>query len=165
MLKTFILASSLCMLLVSTASAKTLQLEQYFKGTTYADGSFSAINGVKRTFKVTLTGKVKGQTLTLREDFVYSDGEKSRKTWRFIKQADGTYRGTREDVIGETIISINGPVATYTYLIDLDEGPGENVVRFHDKMVLSADGKTLLNTTWVTKFGFPVARVRVDFRR
>jgi Protein of unknown function (DUF3833) len=167
MLKIPILTGSLVLFLATAVpvAAETLKLEAYFKGVTHAVGSFSAINGVKREFKVRLTGKVKGDTLTLREDFVYSDGETSRKTWLFIKQADGTYRGTREDVIGEAVVSIKGSLATYTYLMDLDEGPAENIVRFHDTMVLSSDGKRILNTTYVTKYGFPVARVRVDFSR
>jgi hypothetical protein len=149
----------------SGAQARDLVLEHYFKGRTYAHGSFSAITGTKRSFDVALTGIVKGRTLTLVEDFVYNDGEKSRKTWVFVRQADGTYRGTRDDVIGETRITIKGNTARYTYLIDLDEGPGQQIVRFYDQMVLSADGKRIVNTATVTKFGFPVAKVKVDFRR
>jgi hypothetical protein len=32
-------------------------------------------------------------------------------------------------------------------------------------MTLSADGKTIKNRALVTKFGLPVARVKVDFER
>ena len=158
-----ILAASLFS--ISGAHAQDLVLEKYFKGRTHAKGEFSAINGVKRSFDVALTGIAKGKTLKLVEDFVYSDGEKARKTWVFVKQPDGTYKGKRDDVIGETSISIKGKVAEYTYLIDLDEGPGQQIVRFHDKMVLSDDGKRIANTAIVTKFGFPVAKVKVDFTR
>ena len=40
------------------------------------------------------------RSLTLGEDFVYSDGEQDRKTWRFTRTAEGRYPGMREDVIG-----------------------------------------------------------------
>ncbi len=56
---------------------------------TKATGSFSAINGVKRNFTVDLRGKWNGKTLTLREDFVFDDGERDTKTWRFTKIGEG----------------------------------------------------------------------------
>ena len=159
------LASLLAFAAPAAASAADFTLEGYFQGTTRATGSFSAINGVKRTFDVRLKGKFNGHLLTLVEDFVYSDGEKARKTWKFTKKAPGLYTGTREDVVGMTTVRISGKTAKFTYLVDLDEGPGKNIVRFYDTMTLSADGKTIKNRALVTKLGFPVARVKVDFER
>ncbi|MDQ0301170.1 DUF3833 family protein [Ancylobacter polymorphus] len=147
----------------SAVQARDLVLEQYFAGRTVAEGSFSAINGVRRSFTVDLTGRWNGNVLTLVEDFHFADGEKDRKTWRFEKLGPGRYRGTREDVRGATEVTVKGDTATFSYLLDLDPGAGENLVRFHDKMVLREDG-TVLNTAWVTKYGFPVALTRVTFR-
>ena len=73
------------------ASAKNFKLEEYFSGTTYAEGNFRAINGVSRAFKVKLTGSWNGKRLKLVEDFVYDDGERDRKTWLFTKTADWRY--------------------------------------------------------------------------
>lgn len=151
--------------LSQASQAEAFTLESYFQGVTRATGSFSAINGVKRTFTVRLYGKFNGHLLTLAEDFVYGDGEKDRKTWKFTKKAPGLYTGTREDVIGSTTVRISGNTAKFTYLVDLDTGPGQNIVRFYDTMVLSGDGKTIKNRALVTKYGVPVARVKVDFTR
>jgi Protein of unknown function (DUF3833) len=148
-----------------TASASDFKLEDYFTGVTHAKGSFSAINGVKRVFDVRLKGKFNGELLTLVEDFAYSDGERDRKTWKFTKTGPGRYTGTREDVIGSTTVRISGNTAKFTYLVDLDAGPGQNIVRFYDTMILSADGKTVKNRALVTKYGVPVAKVKVDFTR
>ncbi len=93
--------------LATMAAHAEFRLEDYFRGTTYADGRFSAINGVRRDFKVVLTGRWNGRTLTLIEDFTYADGEKDRKTWRFAKTGEGRYTGRREDVVGETIVRIS----------------------------------------------------------
>lgn len=151
--------------LVSPASAaEPFLFENYFVGKTYADGKFSAINGVSRSFKVELTGTWNGKRLKLVEDFVYSDGERDRKTWRFTKTGPNTYSGTREDVIGEVPVKISGNVARFSYDVYLDGAAKKNKVRFHDTMVLNKDG-TVLNTAWVTKFGLPVAKTRVSFRR
>ena len=145
-------------------AADAFTFEDYFAGRTEAVGSFSAINGVRRNFTVDLTGKWDGRTLTLREDFVFDDGTRDRKTWRFIKTGPTSYSGTREDVIGETKVTLNGSVARFNYLVYLDSARQANKVRFYDKMVLRADG-TVLNTALVTKFGLPVAKTTVEFRK
>jgi hypothetical protein len=67
------------------AHAADLRLEDFFKGKTYAYGSFGAINGTSRSFRVDLTGHVRGKVLTLREDFRYDDGERDTKTWVFTR--------------------------------------------------------------------------------
>lgn len=166
-MKRFLAALVLPMALFAAmpAFAKDTMMERFFRGKTTATGSFSAINGIKRQFDVVLTGRVRGDTLIVREDFVYSDGERDRKTWRFVRTGPATYSGTREDVIGTTTLRVDGNTARFTYLVDLDSGPGKNIVRFYDKMVLADDGRSLTNTAMVWKYVFPVARVKVDFQR
>jgi Protein of unknown function (DUF3833) len=146
------------------AKPRTMHLEEVLPPITRATGSFSAINGVKRSFVVYLKTTWNGKVLTLREDFVYNDGEKDRKTWRFTKTGENTYRGTREDVIGETTLTVNGKKATFTYIVDLDPTGKTNKVRFRDTMILQDDG-SILNTANVYKFGFPVAKVSVNFEK
>lgn len=148
----------------SIASAKDLSLEEFFQGKTHAYGKFSAINGTKRSFYVALNGKWNGKTLILREDFFYDDGEKDVKTWRFTRTGPNTYSGTREDVKGVTKVTVRGNTATFSYEVDLDNGPETNFVKFKDKLVLKPDG-TLINTARVSKFGLPVAKVSVNFAR
>lgn len=148
----------------AVSAAEAFTLESFFAGKSKATGSFSAINGVKRQFTVDLTGKWDGKTLTLREDFVFDDGTRDRKTWRFVKTGPSSYSGTREDVIGETRVTLQGNVARFNYLVYLDSAKQANKVRFYDKMVLRSDG-TVLNTALVTKFGLPVAKTVVAFER
>jgi Protein of unknown function (DUF3833) len=138
---------------------------RFFTGKSDAIGKFAAINGVKRAFDVKLRGHWNGKTLRLIEDFSYEDGVKNRKTWIMTKVRDGVYTGTREDVVGTTTIRVSGNTARFNYLVDVEEGPGENIVRFYDTLKFSNDGKTLKNTALVTKYGLPVAKVRVDFTK
>jgi len=144
--------------------AAELKLEEFFKGTTHAYGNFKAINGTERKFRVLLNGKWDGKTLVLREDFFYDDGEEDVKTWRFTKTSPNTYSGTREDVKGTTTVRVRGSKATFSYTVDIDNGPETNFVRFYDTLTLE-DDETLRNTALVSKFGFPVARVAVNFAR
>ena len=148
----------------SAAAAEPFRFEDFFAGKSKAIGSFSAINGVKRKFTVDLTGKWDGRTLTLREDFVFDDGTRDTKTWRFVKTGPASYSGTREDVIGETKVTLQGNTARFSYLVYLDSAKQANKVRFYDKMVLRSDG-TVINTALVTKFGLPVAKTVVEFER
>ncbi len=142
--------------------AADLRLEDFFRGKTFAYGSFGAVTGLKRSFRVDLTGHLHGHVLTLREDFRYDDGERDTKTWVFTRTGPATYSGTREDVLGETTVRVSGNTARFTYQVDLNPGGEPNIVRFHDKLELRPDG-TLRNTALVTKFLLPIARVRVNF--
>ncbi len=162
-----IVLATLLFALVSAApaNARELRLEEFFKGYTSAKGSYRAINGVSRKFDVVLHGRWDGRTLVLREDFRYADGEKDTKTWRFRKTGRNTYIGTREDVVGAANVRIDGNKAFFSYLVDLDPGERRNLVRFRDTLKLSADGRRIVNTANVFKGPFPVARVRVDFKR
>ncbi len=150
--------------LTHAAYAADLSLEGYFAGKSKAAGSFAAINGVRRQFDVDLTGRWDGKTLTLREDFRYADGERDTKTWRFTKLGPGRYSGTREDVVGNTTVRIDGRIATFNYVVNLGTAAKPNKVHFYDRMELQPDG-TLVNTAWVTKYLFPVARTKVVFSR
>jgi hypothetical protein len=146
------------------AKPRTMNFEQALINTTRATGSFSAINGTKRTFTVNLIPKWDGKTFTLVEDFVFDDGERDRKTWRFVKTSENTYQGTREDVIGETTVTIKGKRATFNYNVYLDPKNKGNKVHFRDTLVLQDDG-SVLNTAIVWKYGLPVAKVIVDFEK
>lgn len=150
-------------LAIAPAQARGFSLEGFFAGRTTAEGSFRAITGLQRTFTVSLHGKWDGRILTLREDFIFDDGTRDRKTWRFVRTGPDSYRGTREDVVGETLVKIDGNVARFSYLVYLDAANRRNKARFHDTMTLRDDG-TVLNRAYVTKFGFPVAWTRVEFK-
>ena len=80
----------------ATPAPQKLVLEKFFRGPLVASGTFvNTRDGTTRGLKVRMIGTWDGKTLTLVEDFVYSDGERDRKTWRFTKVAEGRYTGTR----------------------------------------------------------------------
>ncbi len=164
-LRILVTAALAVFMATGSSAAKDLRLEEFFKGRTNATASFKTITGLERNFTVKLNGRWDGKTLVLREDFFFDDGETDTKTWRFTKKGWNTYTGTREDVIGETIVSVIGNKGYFNYLVDLDPGEGRNIVRFYDTLELSADGRTLKNTARVFKGPLPVASVRVDFKR
>lgn len=147
-------------------AGQSFTLESYFEGKTVARGVFeSKIARTRRDFDVYLTGKWDGKILKLREDFVYADGEKDRKTWVFVKTGKGTYTGTREDVIGSTQVTITGATALFEYDVLIPrKGKKPLKVHFKDRMDLKPNG-VIENRARVSKFGLPIGKVAVDFVR
>jgi hypothetical protein len=136
-------------------SVGKLVLEDFFRGRLVAEGVFrNTRDNTNRGLKVRMQGSWDGTTLTLVEDFVFSDGEKDRKTWRFTKVADGVYRGTREDVIGEADVRQVGDDVrlTYTARVKTKEGSSYDI-RFDDLLRLT-DRRTVLNTATLKAFWF-----------
>lgn len=146
------------------AAAQSARFEAFFSGRSYAYGTLSAINGERRDFFITLDGRLAGGVLTLREAFVFSNGEREVKTWRFRKSGPDSYVGTRENVIGETTLTVEGSRASMAYDINLTPKAAPTIVRFEDSLVLESDG-SLRNSARMSKFGLPIGRVIVNFAR
>jgi hypothetical protein len=171
--------ASVLALTVSTASAsaagamakpapepRKLVLEEFFRGPLLAEGEFlNTRDGTRRGLKVKMHGQWDGQTLTLVEDFVYSDGEKDKKTWRFTKTGEGRYVGTREDVIGQAAVRQEGDAVRLAYTATVrTKGGGSYNIKFDD--VLTQTGpRTVLNTAKLSWLFFDVGTVRLDIHR
>ncbi|WP_294541379.1 DUF3833 family protein [uncultured Rhodoblastus sp.] len=170
-LPTFALAAAIALAGCATRPASVengagpLALERDFSGRTYATGYFSnTITGLRRDFKVTLDGASQGGAFVLTERFVYADGEKGVKTWRFHSLGDGRYRGTREDVVGFADVARDGAAIRLSYDVDLPGDGGPTRVHFEDILVRTANGK-VVNNAVVSKFGVPVGVVDLRFSR
>jgi hypothetical protein len=148
-------------------AAGKLVLEDFFRGRLSAEGVFrNTRDNTSRSLKVKMHGTWDGTTLTLVEDFVFSDGEKDRKTWRFTKVADGVYRGTREDVIGEADVRQAGDDVRLSYTAKVKTKDGSTYdIRFDDLLRLT-DKRTVLNTATLKAFWFfPVGNVELYIRK
>ncbi len=140
-------------------------LERDFAGRSYAKGVFTnRVTGLKRGLTVVLDGRIRGDTLTLREAFTYSDGENDVKTWTFRKTEPGRYAGTREDVVGEAVIRTEGSGVRLSYDVDLQTGSGKVRVHFEDVIERNGDG-VIVNRAIVSKLGVPIGDVDLVFSR
>ena len=62
-----------------------LDLFSFFEGETIAYGIFEdRFGNLKRQFRVNISGKIKNQTLSLDEDFLYDDGEQANRVLSLI---------------------------------------------------------------------------------
>lgn len=142
-----------------------LVLEEYFAGKTTAWGIFEdRFGSLRRQFKVDIRGTWDGRTLTMVEDFVYSDGETDRRTWRIEKLDDSRYRGRADDVIGTAEGTVMGKALTWSYDVMLKVGGSDLRVRFTDWLYLQ-DDEVMINRASVTKFGIEIGTVTLFFRK
>lgn len=148
-----------------SGAERTLRLEDYFLGETTAYGVFEDRFGkIRRQFKVDITGTVEGDTLTLVEEFDYSDGVQDTRTWTIEMLGNGRYRGTANDVPDMAEGQAVGNAFNWSYRVDLPVGDGTWNVGFDDWMYLLQDN-VLLNRAFVTRFGIRIGEVTIAFRK
>ncbi|PSC05932.1 DUF3833 domain-containing protein [Alsobacter soli] len=143
-----------------------LVLEDFFRGPLRAEGVFfNTRDGSRRGIEVAMRGRWDGRTLTLREDFVYSDGERDRKTWRFTKTGDGVYVGTREDVIGTADVRQDGDAVKLSYTARVRTAAGSSYdIRFAD-LLRKTGPRAVINTADLSWLFFPVGKAELRIRR
>lgn len=142
-----------------------LDLASYFNGRLTAQGMFQDRSGkVVRRFTVEMTGSWQGNQGVLDEHFTYDDGEKQRRVWRLVKQPDGLYTGTADDVVGEARGRTAGYALFWDYTLKLPVEGKVYEVRFDDWMY-QLDEQTLLNRSRMSKFGITLGEVTLFFRK
>ncbi|WP_339080871.1 DUF3833 domain-containing protein [Pseudomonas sp. TMP9] len=140
-----------------------LELSDYFNGEMQAWGMFQNRSGeVVKRFHVTMTGTWDGDVGVLDERFTYSDGTTERRVWTLIKQADGSWRGTADDVVGEAIGHVAGNALNWRYKLRLKVDDSTYVVDFDDWMFLM-DGQVMLNRAQMSKWGIDLGQVTLSF--
>ncbi len=144
----------------------SLSLFNYFEGKTRGWGIFQDRGGnLKRQFVVDIIGTINDQgQLVLEEDFVWSDGEISRRVWTISKENNNQFVGTASDVVGEGRGSSAGNAFHWKYVMNLPVGDKTYKVSFDDWMFLQPDG-VLLNRAEMSKFGFKLGEVIISFKK
>lgn len=140
-----------------------LDLKTYLNGTLDAWGLFQGRSGtVEKRFHVVINAQWRGDTGVLDESFKWSDGSNSRRVWTLVKQADGSFRGTADDVVGEAIGEVSGNALRWRYVLALPVDGKVYNVDFDDWMFLM-DDKVMINRSYMSKWGFNLGEVTLSF--
>lgn len=144
----------------------TLDLHDYFKGQTKGWGIVQDRKGnVTRQFVVDILGKTDDDgNLVLEEDFVWSDGEITRRVWTIARMDQHAYTGQADDVVGQAGGLAYGNALNWSYDLELDIDGSQWTIHFNDWMFLQPDG-VLLNRAEMSKFGFRVGDVTISFSK
>ena len=143
-----------------------LDLERFFNGTIDGWGMFQDRSGkVLKRFYVRIDASWKGNVGTLDEHFEWSDGKKTRRVWTLTKVDDHRYAGTASDVIGTAQGEAFGNALRWRYVLNLETDDGKTYeVDFDDWMYL-IDERTMLNRSYMSKFGFDLGQLTLSFTR
>lgn len=142
-----------------------LDIFHYFQGESEAWGMVQDRSGKElRRFHVDIRGEVAGNTLTLREHFVYNDGEKQQRTWQIRRTGPDKYEGTAGDIEGVATGQAAGNAFNWHYSMNIKADGKTWLLHFDDWMYLQ-DDKHLFNKTEMKKFGVTVATVTLFFTR
>lgn len=142
-----------------------LKIEEYFSGNTKAHGVFQDRFGkVRRQFSVDINGSwdEKTKTLTLTEDFLYSDGETEQRIWSINKTGENAYEGTAAGVVGLASGVSAGNAFNFKYTFNLPYNGDTMRVKFDDWMYLQGGG-VLFNKATISKFGIRLGDVYIFF--
>ena len=152
---------------VYATQSPPLALRDYFDGTLVGHGLVMDRGGeVKRRFVVTVRASWHGETGTLDEDFVWSDGERQRRVWTLAPDpgAPGRWRGTAPDVVGAATGVVSGNSLSWRYTLRLPVDGRTYEVEFDDAMFL-IDRDVMLNRAVMSLWGLRVGEVLIAFRR
>jgi len=142
-----------------------LDLRAYLNGTLDAWGMFQGRSGeVQRRFHVVIDARWDGDKGVLDESFAWSDGSTSRRVWTLTRQADGSYRGRADDVIGEAIGEVAGNALHWRYTLALPVDDKVYNVDFDDWMFLM-DERVMLNRATMSKWGWRLGEVTLSFAK
>lgn len=142
-----------------------LSLERFFDGTLDGWGMFQDRSGkVLRRFTVVIHAKWEGDTGTLDEEFVWSDGERQRRVWTLRRLGDGRYSGTADDVIGQAEGVVSGNALRWRYVLAVPVDGRTWHFDFDDWMFL-VDERVMLNRAVMSKFGIRVGEVTLSMAR
>ena len=164
----------LCLLLAGCTAMKiedfesqtpNLSLEQYFSGRTWAWGIFEdRFGNLKRSFQVTIDGRIENQQLILDEHFLYNDGERDQRIWTITPLGEGRYRGQAEDITGYAEGVVRGNALNWQYDMDIRVADRSWQVHFNDWIFLQPGG-VLINKAIVSKFGIRLGTVTLFFSK
>ena len=145
------------------AEKPQLDLRSYLNGRLDAWGMFQGRNGeVQKRFHVAIDARWEGDIGILDEHFRWSDGTTSRRVWTLTRQADGSFRGRADDVVGEAVGEVAGNALRWRYVLALPVDGKVYHVDFDDWMFL-IDERVMLNRSFMSKWGFRLGEVTLSF--
>jgi len=142
-----------------------LIVEKFFVGDLTAYGVVAERSGkVIKRFSCDMRGTWDGKTLSLDEDFSWSDGTSQKRVWHLTRKSDGTFSGTADDVVGDAFGEVAGNTFHLVYDLSVPVEGSETVLHVDDWLYLVTDS-VIINRSKLTKFGLHAADVFLTIQR
>lgn len=146
--------------------APSFDLFEFFEGDVEVWGIVQNRSGnLIQRFEADIIGTVDGNTLTLDETFEYGLGlGVTERVWIISNDGGGDYTGTASDVLETATGKSYGNGFLWSYQIDLPLEDGSVEVNFED-WIWAFDDKTIVNRSYIKKFGITFAEVTIFMRK
>lgn len=140
--------------------------ETFFNGEVKAWGIVQNRSGnLVQQFEVNIKGNIKHNILTLDETFTYSIGEGVKKrVWEILPNDSGKYIGSASDIKGPARGQVFGNSMYWGYEMDLPVDDTTYRVKFDD-WIWAFDNKTIVNRSYIKKFGITMAEVTIFMQK
>ena len=141
-------------------------LFEFFTGNVTAWGIVQDRSGnVTQRFSVNIVGSVADNTLTLDETFTYTKGDgPATRVWTINRDSTDQYSGSAGDINGTAIGEAFGNGFNWAYEMDLPVGSNSVTVKFDD-WIWALDDNTIVNRSYIKKFGLTFAEVTIFMRK
>ena len=140
-------------------------LFEYFLGQTDGWGLVEdRFEKTRRQFRVGIKGELKSGELYLTENFLFDDGECSKRTWKIRRVSGDRYLGRADDMCGEAEGKLMDNAIMWKYKMELPVNGKKWKLDFEDRMFLNTK-EVVFNHSKLKKFGIKVATVTIFFRK
>jgi len=146
--------------------APEFRLERFFDGRIKAWGIVQDRSGnLVQRFEADIIGSLNDGTLTLDETFRYAFGDgPEKRVWTITKDGENGYDGSAGDIAGPAAGTAYGNAMFWGYEMDLPVGDDSYRVTFED-WIWAFDQKTIVNRSYVKKFGLVFAEVTIFMQK
>ncbi|MCB2136482.1 MAG: DUF3833 domain-containing protein [Rhodobacteraceae bacterium] len=139
-------------------------LKEHLSGAILSEGVIYGPTGkMTNSFVAEMVGEWDGDTGTLSEHFVYSNGAEQHRKWYLKLGPDNTFTATADDIVGEAQGIVSGATVMLRYKIVLPPDSGGHTLSATDWMYLTRDG-VIMNKSEMRKFGIMVAELVATMR-
>lgn len=140
-------------------------IRDFFNGEIRASGMVLNWRGqVRRRFTATMHGSWQGTRGTLKEEYLFDDGEVQQRTWALELRSQNRFSGHAADVVGIADGQQYGSAVRIDYVLRIPVNGRNHDIRIDDWLYLQPDG-TVLNESRMSLFGLPVGRLITMMRR
>ncbi|WP_282182883.1 DUF3833 domain-containing protein [Aliiroseovarius marinus] len=139
-------------------------LTEHLSGEILSEGLIYGPTGrVTNSFTARMVGQWEGNTGTLTEDFIYSNGRTQARKWFLTLGDNNTFTATADDIVGTAQGTVSGSTIKMTYDIVLPAEAGGHTLSVTDWLYMTESG-VILNRSEMRKFGIKVAELVATMR-
>ncbi len=148
-----------------TDTAPAFDLKTHLTGDILSEGLIFGPKGkMANSFVAKMVGEWDGDTGTLTEEFIYSNGKQQSRKWFLTLREGNRFTAKADDIIGEATGEVSGSTVKMTYRIVLPQEAGGHTLDVTDWLYLTESG-VILNKSEMRKFGIKVTELVATMRR